>query len=278
VRRHGIERRIRTGVEIERADFDEHAARWRLKSTGGEAFDAEVLVIACSRLSRSAWPLVPGRERFEGHSFHSAELGPRLLHARRRVAVIGNGARAIQLVPPLAEQAARLDIYQRSAPYMLPRANPLYPGWAKAAIRRVPGVQWLRRHSMLAFMEYFIFGLTRFRPATWPMEALSRGMLRCQVPDRELRRRLTPDYRYGCKRILFSSLYHPALGRPNVELVTDEIDQRAVVTADGKRREIGCIVSGTGFKANEFVSPMRVTGRGGVELRERWSDGAGPIT
>ena len=276
-RRNGIERRIRTGVEIERAEFDEDAARWRLASTGGEAFEAEVLVIACGQLSRPAWPRVPGRERFAGQSFHSAEWDHDYDMRGKRVAVIGTGASAIQFVPPLAEQAARLDVYQRSAPYMLPRSNPVYPAWARAAIAYLPGVQWVRRHAMLAFMEYFIFGLTRFRPATWPMEALSRGMLRRQVPQGELRRKLTPDYRYGCKRILFSSLYYPALGRPNVELVTDEIaeiDESAVVTTRGERREVDCIVYGTGFKASEFVAPMRVTGRDGVELQDRWSEGA----
>lgn len=276
-RRHGIERSIRTGTEIESADFDEDTARWRLRSAAGETFEADVLVLACGQLSRPAWPRIPGRERFAGHSFHSAEWDHDYEMRGKRVAVIGTGASAIQFVPELAERAARLDVYQRSAPYMLPRANPLYPGWAKAAIRFLPGAQWVRRHAMLAFMEYFIFGLTRFRPATWPMEALSRSMLLRQVPDRELRRKLTPDHRYGCKRILFSSLYYPALGRPNVELVTDaiaEIDETAIVTADGARREVDCVVYGTGFRANKIVAPMRVTGREGLELQERWSDGA----
>ncbi len=262
--KHGLAGRIRAGTEIVRARFDEPKARWELETAAGECHDADALVIACGQLSKPRWPALPGRERFSGHSFHSAEWDHGYDLRGKRVAVIGTGASAIQFVPLVAEQAARVDVYQRSAPWLLPRRNPTYPGWARALIRHVPGAQTVRRTALRTFMELGILGQTRFPPLRWLLRTWSATFMRRQVEDPELRRKAWPDYPFGCKRILFSSYWLPALQRANVELITERVERigaRGPVTADGHEREVDCIVYGTGFQADEFVLPMRVDGR-----------------
>ena len=271
-RKHGVIDRVRTGTEVERADFDDASARWTLRTSAGERFEADALVLACGQLSRPRWPSIPGADEFRGHSFHSAEWDHDYDLAGKRVAVIGTGASAIQFVPPVAERAARVDVYQRSAPYVLPRNNGEYP----AAMRRAdrdgagsPGRAPLR--------DVGVHGDVRGRPharaarSRWLLRAWSTTFMRTQLRDPEVRRKAWPDYPFGCKRILFSSDYLPALQRPDVELVTDEISRitgGGVLTADGREREVDCIVYGTGFRSNDFVVPMRVTGTGGRELQD----------
>jgi cation diffusion facilitator CzcD-associated flavoprotein CzcO len=159
---------------------------------------------------------------------------------------------------------------------MLPRRNPEYPGFFKAAVQRVPGLQRLRRLGILTFMESCVTALTQVRALHLALRAWSTAFMRLQLRDPEVRRRAWPDYEIGCKRILFSSAYLPALQRENVELVTDPVErltERGVV-AGGREREADCVIYGTGFKANEFVLPMEVAGRGGRSLQDAWSEGA----
>jgi cation diffusion facilitator CzcD-associated flavoprotein CzcO len=276
-RKYGIAQHVRTRTEIADASFDERTLRWTLTSVEGERFEADVLVLACGQLSRPAWPRIEGAADFAGHAFHSAEWDHAHSLSGRRVAVIGTGASAIQFIPEVAKQAAELHVYQRTSPYMMPRRNRPYARWMRAAIRHLPGVQAARRYGMWLFMESWIASLTRLAPLKWAFRAFSTSYLRVHVRDRELRRKLTPDYPFGCKRILFSSYWYPALQRDNVELVTDRIariTERGVVTADGREREVDTIVYGTGFRANDFVAPMNVVGRDGRSLNEEWRDGA----
>jgi cation diffusion facilitator CzcD-associated flavoprotein CzcO len=276
-RRYGIAEHVRTRTEIVDASFDERTLRWTLTSADDERFEADVLVLACGQLSRPAWPRIEGAADFTGRAFHSAEWDHEHSLAGRRVAVIGTGASAIQFVPAIAEQAADLLVYQRTPAYMMPRRNRPYPRWMRAVIRHLPGVQSARRYGMWLFMESWIAGLTRVAPIKSALRAFSTSYLRVHVRDRELRRKLTPDYEFGCKRILFSSYWYPALQRDNVELITDQIarvTKRGIVTADGREREVDTIIYGTGFRANDFVAPMNVLGRTGRSLNEAWRDGA----
>ena len=276
-RKHGVIDRVRTGTEVELAEFDDASARWSLRTSTGERFEADALVLACGQLSRPRRPSIPGAGEFGGHSFHSAEWDHDYDLAGKRVAVIGTGASAVQFVPPVAERAAHLDVYQRSAPYVLPRNNGEYPPLVRRLIASLPGLQAARRYGMWAFMETFVAGLTRIRPLGWLLRAWCTTFMRSQLDDPEVRRKAWPDYPFGCKRILFSSDYLPALQRSDVELVTDEISRitsAGVITADGREREVDCIVYGTGFRSNDFVVPMRVTGAGGRELQAAWSEGA----
>ncbi len=274
--KHGVTERIRLGTEVTSAAFEPATARWRLTTGDGEQHEAESLVIACGQLSRPSLPAIAGRDEFAGHSFHSAEWDHDYDLAGKRVAVVGTGASAVQFVPPVAERAAHVDVYQRSAPYLLPRTNREYPRWGRRLLRRVPGLQALRRRYLLTVMESTILGFVAVPPLRWLLSAASQAFMRHQLRDRELRRRVWPDYPIGCKRVLFSSYYLPALQRPDVQVVTDAIERvtPAGVVAGGRERQVDCIVWGTGFKASEFVLPMRVTGRDGRELQETWSGGA----
>ena len=277
VRDHGLRDRIRTHTEVAAARFDEPAARWELRTAGGERFTADALVIAAGQLSRPSWPALPGRDEFPGVSFHSAEWNHDYDLTGKRVAVIGTGASSIQFVPKIAEQAARVDVYQRTPPWLLPRKNPDYPGWMRRLIRHVPGAQTLRRGGLRMFMELGILGQTRFPPVRWLLSTWSATFMRGQVEDPALREQVWPDYPFGCKRILFSSDWLPALQRPNVELITEHVErigEHGPVTAVGGEREVDCIVYGTGFKTDEFVLPLQVHGRGGRELQRAWTGGA----
>ena len=195
--------------------------------------------------------------------------------AKPKVAVIGTGASAIQFIPPIADEVARLDVYQRTAPYIAPRRNPRYPAAVKAAIRWVPGLQALRRHGMTLFMESFITGLTRFPPLRRVQSLWATLFMRYQVRDPEFRKRIWPDYPFGCKRILFSSHYLPALQRPNVDLVTDPIER---ITPTGIRTteadcDVDIIVYATGFDAlRGAFDRIDFRGKNGVALKEKWED------
>ena len=276
-RRGGVAGLVRTNTEIVRADFDEDALEWTLQTATGERVGADALVLACGQLSRPRMPDVPGMDAFAGPSFHSARWEHDVDLRGKRVAVVGTGASAVQFVPEIARDAARVDVYQRTPPWLLPRRNEPYAPWAHAIIRRVPGMQKLRRAGMLAFMESGILGQTRMRALALGIRAWSTWFMRRQVRDPELRRRIWPDYPIGCKRVLFSSHYLPALQRPNVELVTEavtRVTERGVVAADGREREVDAIVYGTGFDAHAFVAPMEVAGAGGRRLHDAWSGGA----
>ena len=273
-RDHGVLDDLRLGTEVREARWDEGEATWTLTLSSGEQHVADVLVPACGQLTRPAIPAVPGRERFAGPAFHSAAWDHELDLTGKRIAVVGTGASAIQFVPELAEVAAHVDVYQRSAPYLLPRANAPYPALVGTAVRRVPGVQRARREGGRLLLEGLIAGFTVLPPLRMALEQASLGFMALQTPDRELRDKSRPDYPLGCKRMLFSSRWLPALGRDHVELVTDEIDhvtEDGVVTADGVRRPADVLVWGTGFETR-FVAPMRIVGRGGRELTEQWGD------
>jgi cation diffusion facilitator CzcD-associated flavoprotein CzcO len=270
---HGIRAHCRFGVEVTSANWDGEAARWTVGLSGGEELEADLLLLGCGQLSRPAWPSIAGRETFAGEAFHSAEWDHSVDLTGKRVAVIGTGASAIQFVPPVAEAAAELTVFQRTPAYMMPRRNPTYPAAVRAAIRWVPGLQRARRAFMWGVMETMIHSLTRSKPLYHAYRTWSLRFMRSQVKDPALLAKLTPDYPFGCKRILFSSYYLPALQRPNVALETGAIERitpAGVVTADGREHAVDAIIYGTGFRAGEFITPMQVRGAGGVELQDAW--------
>lgn len=275
--RHGLRAKVRTGTEVTTATFDPAAARWTLETSAGEPVTAQAIVLACGQLTRPLFPAVDGRASFAGPSFHSAEWDHAVELRGKRIAVVGTGASAIQFVPEIAKVAARVDVYQRTAPWILPRRNKPYAPWARRAIERVPGLQHARRLGILAFAESGIAGQTRVPLIRRAIGAWATWHMKNQVKDPALRAKVWPDYPIGCKRVLFSSHYLPALTRPNVDLVTDRIARISpggVVTEDGTEREVDVVIYGTGFRAHDFVAPMRVLGRDGRELSDAWRDGA----
>jgi cation diffusion facilitator CzcD-associated flavoprotein CzcO len=183
----------------------------------------------------------------------------------------------VQFVPEIAEQAQRLLVFQRTGNWFLPRKNRPYPPFVKAIIEHVPGVQAFRRRFMFNYGESLTLMIRH--PKTWGRlgHARSAAFMRWQLKDPELRRKVWPDYTFGCKRVLFSSAFLPSLQRPNVDVITQPIaslSEGGVVTADGSRHEVDCVIYGTGFRTNDFMFPMAVTGAGGRSLAEEWARGA----
>jgi cation diffusion facilitator CzcD-associated flavoprotein CzcO len=274
---HGLPPLIRCSQTVTQARFDEIAGGWQLTTDAGETYDADAVILATGQLNRPAIPRLPGAEQFAGHSFHSARWDHDYDLAGRRVAVIGTGASAIQFIPRIAPRVGRLTIYQRTPNWLLPRRNHVYPPAVRALIRYVPGLQELRRALLFEVLEGLTLSIRHPRTVGRLSAWRSARFMRTQTPDPELRRRIWPDYTFGCKRVLFSSQYLPALSRPNVELVTEplgEITGSAIVTADGVSRPADCIIWATGFHATEPVVPMQVQGLGGRELSAAWSEGA----
>lgn len=276
-RTYGIDQLVRFGSEIVSADFDEATSRWRLTSVSGQTHEVEVLISAVGQLSRPARPDIAGLGGFAGPCFHSAEWDHTFDPAGRRVGVIGTGASAIQFVPTLVRDAASVVVFQRSAPYIAPKPDQAYHRLHRAMFKRFPRSLRFERWWIWALTELIALGMTDSKLVGALTERLCLAQLRHQVKDTALRARLRPDYPAGCKRILFSNDYLPALAQPHVEVVTEriaEVTADAVRTEDGSEHQLDAIVIGTGFAAQDFLAPMRVTGLGGVTLAKTWSGGA----
>jgi cation diffusion facilitator CzcD-associated flavoprotein CzcO len=276
VTKHGIGDRIRFGAEVATAEFDERRGRWRIATAAGETLEADVLVCATGQLSRPTYPDIPGLGDFRGALFHSARWDPQFTASGKRVAVLGTGASAIQFVPEIAPEASRLHLFQRSAPWVIPKPDRPYPEWERRLYQRLPFVQSLSRLWDFVFFEAFVLAFTRFRRLMSPVEFMARRQLRREVADPTLREKLTPDYPMGCKRVLISDDWYAALSRDNVEVVTDAIarvGEDRIVTEDGADRPVDAIILATGFASTEFLAPMQISGLGGRDLNEVWRDG-----
>ena len=269
----GVLPHVRLGTEVLAADFDEDAAVWRLQLAGGEVHEADVLVAACGQLSRPSTPDLPGLDRFRGTVFHSAEWDHDHDLRGERVAVIGTGASAVQFVPRIAPLTSRLHVFQRSAPYVIPKPDRPYGERARRLFARVPALLAVSRAANYVNNELRSLGFNTEPRLMAGHRRRFLAHLRRSVPDPVLRAKLTPTDPMGCKRILVSDDWYPALQLPQVELCTDpvvEVREHGVVTADGTEREVDTIVLGTGFATTGFLVPMRVTGRGGRDLHAQW--------
>lgn len=236
-------------------------------------WSARELVLGVGALCEPRLPDIEGIEGFEGTIFHSARWDHDADLRGKRVAVIGTGASAIQIIPKIAPIVGHLDVYQRTAPYVIPRLDRSYFGWERAALRNVPGLRRVVRGQDWFFRELQVPGLTRNENFMAPIKALALGMLRVQVRDPELREKLTPKFTIGCKRMLISNTYFPAIARDNVDLVTDPIQRvnaHSITTADGTERPIDVLVVCTGFHVTDSPTFELVHGRDGESLSEMW--------
>jgi len=274
--KHGLRRRIQLNITLRDAAWDESALLWRVTTAAGERLACRVLVSGMGALHHPAIPSIPGLDRFEGRSFHSAAWDEGYDLRGKRVAVIGTGASAIQFVPEIAGQVERLHVFQRTPPWMLPKLDRPIAERERRLMQRLPPWRRLVRRRLFVEHEMRAFGFAVDPRLMAKVEGFARGHLARQVADAGLRARLTPDYTIGCKRVLISNDYYPALQRPSVELVTDpirEVREGAVVTADGAARPVDAIIFGTGFRATDALSRVAVTGRGGAVLAEAWRRG-----
>jgi len=271
-RRFGVLPHTRLGCELLGATWVAAEQRWELETTTGR-IAARVLVAAPGLLSEPWSPSLPGLDRFEGNAFHTARWDHSDDLAGKRVAVVGSGATAVQVVPEIQPQVARLHLFQRTPPWVVPHTDhPIRPE-LRELYRRLPALQRLSRGGIYALRESFVPGITRDRRWLRLQKALARAHLRRQVPDPELRRRLTPDYEIFCKRIILSSRWYPAIQEPNVDLVSSgitELREHSIVDGDGIEREIDTLVLATGFKPAELPIAGRIHGREGSSLAEVW--------
>ena len=273
-RRHGVLDRIRTGTEVESARWDEPRAKWVLETSAGP-HEADVLVTACGQLSVPKVPPIPGLESFAGPAFHTARWRHDVELAGKRVAVLGTGCSAIQVVPAIQPVVARVDVYQRSPGWTFPRMDFEYGERTKRLFARFPILQRLDRAAIFAFMELGAAAMTSRRWLLWPFRVAARRQITKTIKDPELLRKVTPADELGCKRLMLTDDWYPTLTEPNVELVTDriaEVTPAGIRTDDGTERPADVLVLATGFKAHAFVAPMEIAGAGGRTLAEEWAE------
>ena len=272
VERFGIGGHLRFGEELQGAAWDDAAQRWRLKTRKGE-LTADLLVSAAGALSEPSMPPLPGLDRFEGHAFHSARWDHGAELAGKRVAVVGTGASAIQFVPHIQPLVKTLHVFQRTPPWVVPRLDGAIGPGARRLLRRSRLARAALRLQLFASRE--LFALPFLRPALAHLvRLLALRFLAQSVRDPALRAKLTPRYEFGCKRVLLSDDYFPALAQSNVEVVTEEISEvraRSIVTSDGIERPVDAIVFGTGFEVRDLPIARRVRGRDGRTLEQAWA-------
>ena len=275
--KYGLLPHIRFKTGVARARFDERAGVWNVETTRGDTIRARVVVSGCGGLTHPVLPDIPGLDDFRGAKFHSARWDHHTPLDGKRVAVIGTGASAIQIVPEVAKKAAHLRVFQRTAPWVLPKNDPPYTDADRARFRRRPITQRLSRAGMWLRHELTVIPFVALPGVMKLVEKLALKEFAKAVPDPVLRAKVTPRFRMGCKRVLLSNDYYPALARANVEVVTDPIDRvvaDGIVTKDGKKHEIDALVLATGFEAAEQLAPFEIRGRGGRDLNEAWAEGA----
>jgi cation diffusion facilitator CzcD-associated flavoprotein CzcO len=270
---------LRFGATVTSARFDESTGRWQVAVNGTEVIDCRVLVAGVGALHEPRIPALPGLETFTGTTFHSAHWRHDHELAGERVAVIGTGASSIQFVPRLAPSVERLDLYQRSAAWITPKPDPPIDAESQHRYARLPLLQRALRDAIFWALELRGLGFATTPKAMKLLEKQATAHLERQVRDLELRARLTPDYQIGCKRVLLSNDFYPALGRDNVTVVTDPIaavTPTGIRTADGTQRAVDTIIFGTGFDVSASLTRLAVVGVGGTRLDEVWArDGAG---
>ena len=270
--RFGIRPKTLFGTELERAEWVEAEGFWRIR-TSRETLTADVLVSGHGPLIDPKWADIPGLDSFTGIKFHSARWDHSVDLAGKTVAVIGTGASAIQFVPELQRLAEHVTVFQRTAPWIVPRGDRPATERRKKWFARIPLLQRLSRTWIFGLAEAR-FAAFRIAPIGAYTERMSLSYLAAKVTDPVLREKLTPHFRIGCKRILISSSFYPAMTKPNMELVTDsitKIEGDEIVTADGTRRRFDVLIGGTGFNATRPPVAKLVFGRDGVSLADRWS-------
>ena len=276
VDRHALADHIVLSTRVEQARWRDGERVWQVLDQRGNVYRSRVLVSAIGGLSRAAWPAIPGLDEFAGSVIHSQRWPEHLELRDRRIAVIGTGASAVQFVPHLQREAAQLDVYQRSAQWILPKPDrPIRP-WQKTLYRRVPAARRLVRLGLFALLESRLPAFARWPRLTAYHRHKALAHLRGQVRDPALQRKLLPDYAMGCKRVLMSNDYYPAIAAPNVNLVTipiAHIDSRGITDREGHHRAADLLILGTGFQAADPVPPGLIIGRDSLDLATAWRHG-----
>ncbi len=272
--RSGTLDRFHFDTTVDHATWDDAAQRWVVDTSAGR-FLARTVISGAGGLSEPKLPDIEGIEGFQGELFHSAQWNHDVDLAGKRVAVIGTGASSIQILPEVQKLAGHVDVYQRTAPYVLPRNDRTYGRLERLALRHVPGLQSLYRSAIYWAREAYVPGFTIQPKLATPAKKMALRNIEKGISDPELRAKVTPHFEIGCKRILISNTYYPALDSDNVDLVTDgiaKITGDAIVTADGVERPIDVLIVATGFFTTELPITEQITGREGRTLADTWRE------
>ncbi|WP_086693416.1 flavin-containing monooxygenase [Streptomyces recifensis] len=271
----GLRPHLRFDSEVKLMTWDEDELRWHIETASG-SLTADVVVSATGPLSDPKIPDVPGLDSFPGRVFHSARWDHDFDLRGKRVAMVGTGASAIQIVPSIQPEVGRLTVFQRTPPWVMPRMDRAIGTAERKLHQTLPFTARLRRGLLWGIRELQVQAFTKHPDELGLVEQLAKRNMARAIKDPALRAKLTPDYRIGCKRILLSSAYYPALAQPNVDVVAagvTEIRGSTVVAADGTEAEVDAIVFGTGFHVTDMPIAERVVGVGGVTLAEAWKGG-----
>jgi len=272
---------IRFGVNVESIRWNDESQYWSIESADGESVRARSVISATGPLSQPSLPDIDGLQSFGGVLFHSARWDHQNDLSGLRVGIIGTGASAIQIVPAIAKDVAELVVFQRTPSWVLPRDDRPAPRWRQRLYRLIPALQRLHRWRIYLRQELFsvaFIGKGRLGlAASRRISEEVKSQINASISDPLLAAALTPDYRPGCKRILISNHWYPALNRENVSLVTDSIEQvtpKGIRTSNGKEIELDALILATGFAVSTFPAPMRIIGRDGVDLADHWNGAA----
>jgi cation diffusion facilitator CzcD-associated flavoprotein CzcO len=271
-RRYGVTERIRTSTRVDGARWDDQRRKWTLDTSAGP-HEADVLVTACGQLSVPTVPPLPGLDSFAGPSFHTARWRHDVDLTGKRVAVIGTGCSAIQVVPAIQPIVEQVDVYQRSPGWTLPKMDFEYSDRAKQLFERFPVLQRIDRATIFYFQELAAAAMTKQQWLMPMFKRVAKRQIDKAIDDPELRRKVTPKDQMGCKRIMLTDEWYPTLTKPNVGLIDDRIDEvtPAGIRAGGVERPYDAIVLATGFATHGFVAPMEIVGAGGRSLTEAWA-------
>jgi cation diffusion facilitator CzcD-associated flavoprotein CzcO len=267
---------IRLNSEVTAAQWDETRLLWSIRTAAGETILARTLIAAWGQLNRPILPAIEGRDSFVGPAFHSAQWRHDVDLTGKQVACIGSGASAIQIIPAIAPQTAHLSVFQRSAPFVVPRGNRPYEEPEREQFQTDSQSYWSSRDAIYQDAELRFGAMLPGSVKHGEFTAMARAHLESQVSDPVLREKLWPDYPLGCKRVLLSDDFYPAITRSNVELVTAPIvaiEPSGIRTADGQLHAVDVILYSTGFETNSFLGPVEIGGRHGRSLREQWRGG-----
>ena len=277
--KYGVMPHLRFGVEVTGAQYDEVTGIWTIKKETGESLTAKSVISAVGGLVNPRWPNFKGMDSFKGDIFHTARWNHDVDLAGKRVAVVGTGASAIQVVPSIQEKVGSLTLFQRSAPWILPKPNAAVSDKTKKLFKRFPLAQRMVRNSILFLSEAIFAPLVILdTPLQNVLQKIASGLIKRQVKDPVLRAKVTPDFHIGCKRVLFASDYYPALCQPHVDVVTDGISgftETGIITADGRELEFDVVVLATGFSVDIANAPFDIVGEGDEPLSTIWGRAGG---
>ncbi|SEB38354.1 Predicted flavoprotein CzcO associated with the cation diffusion facilitator CzcD [Amycolatopsis tolypomycina] len=272
--KYRLREKIRFGVELTGAHWDERARRWTATTKDGCEFVAQFLVSGVGGLHIPQVPELPGIAEFKGQTWHSAQWNHEYDLRGKKVAVVGTGASAVQFVPKIAPDVAELTLFQRTPPWIMPKPDHAMPSWAQTLFKRVPGTQRLYRNALYWLLEARAIGFNGHPAIMKAGELIAKRNIAKGIKDPALRKKVTPDYTMGCKRVLISNDYYPALARPNVDVVTEgvkEVKAHSIIDSAGVEHEVDAIIYGTGFKVTDALEYLDITGVDGRDLAKEWA-------